>query len=187
MANHNNIILIGMPTAGKSTLGVVLAKTLGYDYIDTDLLIQHRTGQRLEEIIRQQGDRAFLDLEGDVCASLKAEHAVIATGGSVIYRSHAMENLQTIGTVVYLKISLGTLKARLKDAQSRGVVLKKGQTLDSLYLERTALYEHYADLTVFESDMSFEETLQMLLEVLFDRHAGTDLSPETGTEKTTGG
>ncbi|MBQ1791169.1 MAG: shikimate kinase, partial [Oscillospiraceae bacterium] len=96
-----NIILIGMPTAGKSTVGVVLAKQLGYDYIDTDLLIQQQEGCRLEEIIRSRGDEAFLDIEAGVCASLRCVRTVIATGGSVIYRAQAMEHLRTLGTLVY--------------------------------------------------------------------------------------
>ena len=155
-----NYILIGLPTAGKSTVGVVLAKMLGCEFIDTDLTIQHLEGCRLEEIIRDRGQEAFLDLEGEVCASLEAENAVIATGGSVIYRAHAMEHLKTLGTVVYLKIRLDTLKGRLYDARSRGVVLKEGQSLEDLYHERIARYEQYADLTVDEGDLPFEEVLK---------------------------
>ena len=158
-----NYILIGLPTAGKSTVGVVLAKMLGCEFIDTDLTIQHREGCRLEEIIRDRGQEAFLDLEGEVCASLEAENAVIATGGSVIYRAHAMEHLKTLGTVVYLKISLDTLKERLYDAQSRGVVIREGQTIEGLYQERVRLYERYADLIVDEGNMEFEEVLNSVL------------------------
>ena len=162
----NNYILIGLPTAGKSTTGVVLAKMLGYEYVDTDLLIQKQEGCRLEEIINARGDRAFLDLEGEVCAALEAEHAVIATGGSVIYRAHAMEHLKTLGTVVYLKISLETLRKRLRDAKSRGVVLKEGQTIAGLYEERVGLYERYADLTVDEGNMGFEEVVNTVLKAI---------------------
>ena len=158
-----NYILIGLPTAGKSTLGVVLAKTLGYDYLDTDLLIQKHEGCRLEETIRRIGDEAFLDLEAEVCSSLQADHTVIATGGSVIYRDHAMEHLKTLGTVVYLKISLETLQARMHDAQSRGVVIREGQTIEGLYHERVRLYERYADLIVDEGNMEFEEVLNSVL------------------------
>ena len=161
-----NVILIGMPTAGKSTVGVVLAKMLGCDYVDTDLLIQKQQGCRLEETIKNKGDEAFLDIEADVCAALEAENAVIATGGSVIYRERGMAHLKEIGTLVYLKISPETLKERLSDAASRGVVLKEGQTLDSLYLERVQLYEQYADLTVDEGSMRFEEVVAEVLKLL---------------------
>lgn len=172
-----NLILIGMPTAGKSTVGVVLAKMLGYDYVDTDLLIQKREGCRLEETIRQKGDEAFLDIEADVCSELETEHAVIATGGSVIYRPRAMEHLKRLGTVVYLKISLESLKERLLDTASRGVVLKEGQTLESLYLERTPLYERYADLTVEEGTLRFED---VVAEVLKAAGCPSARSSETG-------
>ena len=155
-----NYILIGIPTAGKSTVGVVLAKMLGYDYLDTDLLIQKKQGRRLEDTINAIGQEAFLDLEGDVCAGLMPEKTIIATGGSVIYRTHAMEHLKSIGTVIYLKIGLETLLERLHDAQSRGVVLKEGQTLQELYNERIALYEKYADIVVDEGNLSFEEVLK---------------------------
>ena len=161
-----NVILIGMPTAGKSTVGVVLAKMLGCDYVDTDLLIQKQQGCRLEETIKNKGDEAFLDNEADVCVALKAENAVIATGGSVIYRERGMAHLKEIGTLVYLKISPETLKERLNDAASRGVVLKEGQTLDSLYQERVQLYEQYADLTVDEGSMRFEEVVAEVLKLL---------------------
>ena len=161
-----NLILIGLPTAGKSTLGVVLAKMLGYDYIDTDLLIQKHEGCRLEETIRHIGDEAFLDLEGEVCASLQTDHTVIATGGSVIYRAHAMEHLKELGTVVYLKISLDTLLERMHDAQSRGVVIKEGQTIEGLYDERVRLYEQYAELTVDEGSMQFDDVLCAVLAIV---------------------
>ena len=160
-----NLILIGMPTAGKSTVGVVLAKMLGYDYIDTDLLIQKREGCRLEETIAAKGDEAFLDIEANVCTELEANHAVIATGGSVIYRARAMEHLKSLGRVIYLKISLETLKERLRDARSRGVVLKAGQTLESLYFERTPLYERYADLIVEEGSLRFEDVVAEALKL----------------------
>ena len=168
----NNYILIGLPTAGKSTTGVVLAKMLGYEYVDTDLLIQKQAGCRLEEIIAARGDEAFLNLEGDVCAALKAEHSIIATGGSVIYRAHAMEHLKELGTVIYLKISLETLLKRLQDAKSRGVVLKEGQTFAGLYEERIWRYEKYADLTVDEGDMGFEEVVNAVLAAIKTNNNG---------------
>lgn len=161
-----NYILIGMPTAGKSTVGVVLAKMLGYEYVDTDLLIQKQEGCRLEETIRQKGDEAFLDIEGAVCTGIETEHAVIATGGSVIYRAKAMEHLKEIGTVIYLKISLENLKERLHDAAGRGVVLKEGQTIEELYHERIILYERYADLVIDEGELDFDGVVRAVIEAI---------------------
>lgn len=154
-----NIVLIGMPGAGKSTVGVLLAKVLGYDFVDTDLLIQLREGCRLEDILRQEGIDGFLDIEGEVCASLAAEKTVIATGGSVIYREEAMRRLSEKGLVVYLQVDLDVLTARLSDLRERGVALREGQTLADLYAERIVLYERWAEVTVWEGDMTLEETL----------------------------
>ena len=169
-----NIILIGMPTAGKSTVGVVLAKQLGYDYIDTDLLIQQQEGCRLEEIIRSRGDEAFLDIEAGVCSALRCVRTVIATGGSVIYRAQAMEHLRTLGTLVYLQIDRNSLRERLQDAAARGVVLKPGQTVDGLYRERVGLYERYADLRVDESGKHFEDVVRAVLSALGVRTFSVD-------------
>ena len=155
----NNVILIGMPASGKSTAGVVLAKVLGFDFIDTDLLIQNREGRRLKELIRDEGIDAFLDIEGDVCGTLLAENTVVATGGSVIYREAAIRHLKEIGTLVYLSVDFETLKDRLYNVMERGVVLREGQTLEDLYRERTVLYERYADITVEEGGQSLEETV----------------------------
>lgn len=155
-----NIILIGMPASGKSTVGVILAKLLGYDFIDTDLLIQRRTGLRLSEIIRSQGLEAFLAAEEASCLALRAEHSVIATGGSVIYSDAAMRHLKGLGTVVYLSVDFNTLQSRLHDVQGRGVVLRPGQSLADLYAERVPLYRNYADITVREGQGSLEETVR---------------------------
>ena len=154
-----NIVLIGMPGSGKSTVGVLLAKLLGYDFVDTDLLIQLREGCTLEETLRQKGIDAFLDIEGEVCAGLELENTVIATGGSVIYRAHAMERLRADGRLVYLQVELPELTRRLSDLAGRGVALREGQTLADLYTERIALYERWADLTVAEGDMTLAETV----------------------------
>ena len=155
----NNIILIGMPASGKSTAGVVLAKVLGCDFIDTDLLIQNRKGRRLEELIRDEGIEAFLDTEGEVCETLQAENTVIATGGSVIYRDSAIRHLKEIGTLVYLSVDFDTLRNRLYNVMERGVVLREGQTLEDLYRERTTLYERCADIVVEEGGQTLEETV----------------------------
>lgn len=147
----NNIVLIGMPSCGKSTVGVLLAKRLGFQFIDTDLLLQQKTGKLLHQTIAEKGLDAFLALENDLCAGLEATNTVIATGGSVVYGKQAMQHLQEIAHIVYLKISYLTLVARLGDYVNRGVVLRDGMTLHDLYLERTALYEQYATVTVDEA------------------------------------
>ena len=146
-----NIVLIGMPSCGKSTVGVLLAKRLGLQFIDTDLLLQQKTGKLLHQIIAEEGLDSFLSLENKLCSELKATDTVIATGGSVIYGKEAMQHLLDIAHVVYLKISYETLVARLGDYVNRGVVLRDGMTLHDLYLERTALYEQYAHVTVDEA------------------------------------
>lgn len=144
----NNVILIGMPGAGKSTVGVVLAKKMGYCFVDSDLVIQEKTKKLLHEIIREEGLQGFLEVENQINASLEVDNAVVATGGSVIYGSEAMEHLKEIGTVVYLRLSCRTIARRLGDLHERGVALKKGQTLESLYQERIPYYEKYADITI---------------------------------------
>lgn len=144
----NNIILIGMPGCGKSTVGVVLAKTLGYRFVDSDLLIQEKTGKLLHQIIEDEGLDGFNKIEEDVNASINLTSAVIATGGSAVYGQRAMEHLKEIGTVVYLRSSLETLEERLGDLNERGVSIKEGMTLKDLFDERRPLYEKYADITV---------------------------------------
>ncbi len=161
-----NIVLIGMPGVGKSTLGVVLAKELGFQFVDADLLIQERENRLLKEIIAEDGVEGFLKIENDVNASIRAEKTVIATGGSVIYGSDAMEHLKEIGTVVYLKLDYETLDSRLGNLKGRGVVLKDGQTLKDLYDERIPLYEKYADVIVDEGGLDLEQTLTQVLKQL---------------------
>ncbi|MDC7279825.1 shikimate kinase [Butyrivibrio fibrisolvens] len=160
----NNIVLIGMPGVGKSTLGVVLAKKLGYEFVDADLLIQKREKRLLKEIIAEEGVDGFLKIENDVNAGIQTDKTVIATGGSVIYGAEAMEHLKEIGTVVYLKLDYETLDSRLGSLKGRGVVLKDGQNLKSLYEERVPLYEKYADVIVDEHGLDLETTLIKLLE-----------------------
>lgn len=160
-----NIVLIGMPSCGKSTVGVLLAKRLGYQFIDTDLLLQQQTGKLLHQTIAERGLDAFLTMENELCATLQVTDAVIATGGSVVYGKEAMQHLAENGYIVYLKISYETLTARLGDYVNRGVVLREGMTLHDLYLERTALYEQYANVTVDEETCagSLGETLEKTL------------------------
>ena len=165
----NNITLIGMPGAGKSTIGVVLAKVLGYQFLDSDLLIQKQEKRRLSEIIEEEGYKGFKDVENRVNASIEAENTVIATGGSVVYCEEAMEHLKSIGTVVYLKLSLNALSKRLGNLKGRGVLLREGQTLESLYEERTPLYEKYADIVIDEEGKDLEASLEILLKTLKEK------------------
>ena len=160
-----NIIFIGMPASGKSTVGVVIAKRLGYDFIDTDLLIQKQENRLLKEIIADVGNEVFLAIENQVNRDLEAEHAVISPGGSVIYCKEAMEHFKEIGTIVYLKVSFETINRRISNAKNRGVVLKEGQTLKDLYEERTKLFETYADYTISEDGLDLEETIDKVLEL----------------------
>jgi len=161
-----NIVLIGMPGVGKSTLGVVLAKELGFEFVDADLLIQKREKRLLKEIIADEGVEGFLKIENEVNAGISTTETVIATGGSVIYGQGAMEHLKEIGTVVYLKLDYETLDSRLGSLKGRGVVLKDGQTLKDLYNERVPLYEKYADVIVDEAGLDLEATLAAVLQGL---------------------
>ncbi len=160
----NNIVLIGMPGVGKSTVGVILAKILGYQFIDTDLLIQKREGKLLRETIAEKGLEGFLEVENQVNSQLTAENSVIATGGSVVYGREAMEHLREIGTVVYLKLDYRKLKYRLGNIRNRGVVIKEGQRLSDLYNERVPLYEKYADVVIDENGCNIEKTVNKIIE-----------------------
>ena len=161
-----NIVLIGMPGVGKSTIGVVLAKVLGYQFLDSDLLIQKQEKKKLYQIINKKGLEGFMKVEDRVNASIAAEKTVISTGGSVVYCDNAMKHLKSIGTVVYLKLPLDELSKRLGNLRGRGVLLKEGQTLENLYEERVPLYEKYADITVDCSNQCLEESLQAVLDTL---------------------
>ena len=156
----NNIVLIGMPGAGKSTVGVVLAKKLGMRFVDSDLVIQDTYGKLLHELIEEHGVEGFWKIENDVNASLEMQQSVIATGGSVIYGAGAMEHLRQIGTVVYLKLPYEEVEERLGDLNARGVTLQPGQTLSDLYAERTPLYEKYAHVTVECSGKTLREVME---------------------------
>ncbi|MBQ9151399.1 MAG: shikimate kinase [Clostridia bacterium] len=148
-----HIVLIGMPACGKSTVGVLAAKTLGYRFIDSDLIIQEREGRRLHRIIREEGQAGFLAIEERVNLSLGNDStpAVIATGGSAVYSEAAMVHFKSVGTVVYLRLSFETVQKRLGNFTHRGVVMPEGYTLRDLYDERCALYEKYADIIIDEA------------------------------------
>ena len=173
----DNIILIGMPAVGKSTVGVIVAKRLGYNFVDTDLVIQEKEGKLLREIIAEAGPDGFLEVEDRINAEIEAEKTVIAPGGSVVYCENAMKHYKEIGKVVYLQVSFETINKRLRNAKSRGVVLRDGQTLKDLYEERVKnnhiknlyfeervkLFEKYADVTVCEDGLELEETIEKVL------------------------
>lgn len=154
MEKCDNITLIGMPGAGKSTIGVVLAKRLGYRFVDTDLIIQEEEQRLLKEIIAEEGLEGFERIENRVNAGLKAERSVIAPGGSVIYCEEAMQHLKELGMVVYLRVSYEELAKRLGDLIDRGVALKEGQGLRELMEERSIQYERYADFIIDEEGLT---------------------------------
>jgi shikimate kinase len=162
----DNIVLIGMPTSGKSTMGVILAKILGYRFLDADIVIQEKIGKKLSEIIESEGIDGFIDIENRINSEIETERTVIATGGSVVYGKEAMDHYKNIGKVVYLKVDMDTLTKRLHNAKQRGVVMREGQSLISLYNERSALYEKYADFTIEEKDHTMEEVIDITLEAL---------------------
>ena len=153
---QGNIVLIGMPGAGKSTTGIVLAKILNKSFIDADLLIQNQCDKTLQKIIDAMGPDGFIEIENSILSDLTAENSVIATGGSAVYSDEAMQHLAEIGKIVYLQISYDSLRGRLGDLQERGVVLKggMGMSLRELYDERQPLYEKYAQITVNVDDLS---------------------------------
>jgi shikimate kinase len=144
----DNIILIGMPGAGKSTTGRVLAKILGMHFIDTDIVIQEKTGRLLQEIIETDGADAFKQIEETAILSLQCNNTVIATGGSAVFSRRAMEYLKSGGVVIYLSVTCGEMERRLKDITTRGIVLVAGQSLEDMFSRRIPLYEKYADVTV---------------------------------------
>ena len=162
----DNIILIGMPGSGKSTVGVLLAKTLGFDFIDTDLTLQQREGALLQDIINQRGTEVFLDLERAAICCVQCEQAVISPGGSCVCREQSMAHLKSLGRIVYLRLPLEQVEARLNNISTRGIAMEPGQTLRDLYDYRTPLYEKWADVTVDCAGQSLEETVAAVLRSL---------------------
>ncbi len=160
----NNIVLIGMPGAGKSTVGVILAKTLGFQFIDTDLLIQTKAGKKLQEIIDTDGLDSFINLENEVISNLQAENAVIATGGSAVLGSGAKDALRRLGKVVYLEVPLRELKRRLYNIKTRGIAMKKGETIGDVFSLRAPLYEESADMVVRTKGKSAEQVVEEIEE-----------------------
>ncbi len=165
----NNIVLIGMPASGKSTAGVLLAKKLGFDYIDCDLLIQKRENAFISQVLEKHGVDGFIRIEEDVNASVIADKSIISTGGSVIYGARAMDHLRKLGKIVYLKVGLEELEKRLygKDLFLRGVVMQgKVHNLSELYAERVPLYEKYADIIVDCDNLSLDDTVDAIIEAI---------------------
>lgn len=166
MGKKSNIVLIGMPGAGKSTVGVVLAKRLGMSFVDSDLIIQETYGRLLHELITEYGVEGFWKIENDINAAMDMQNSIIATGGSAVYGKEAMEHLCEIGVVVYLKLPYEEVEERLGDLNARGVTLMPGQDLWGLYAERTPLYEQYAHITIECADKALREIVREIAEKL---------------------
>jgi len=161
-----NIILTGMPGAGKSTVGVILAKTLGMNFIDTDIVLQENEGRILQEIINKDGIDAFLKTEESIIVSLQCENTIIATGGSVVFSDKSMNYLKKKGIIVYLYIGYEELVQRIKNITTRGIVLAADQSLLDLYNQRLPLYEKYADITIDCSDIDVEKIIEKVIHEL---------------------
>lgn len=177
MDTYNNFILIGMPGSGKSTIGVLLAKALNYDFLDTDILIQKKTGKKLYETINEKGVDAFLQLENNVLKELDVKNTIIATGGSAVFGTEAMMHLSTLGKIIYLNLSSEEIIRRVNNIKTRGIVMKKGKTLKDIYAERVPLYEKYANYDFKCDELSMEECVSKLVEYAnscFDNEKGDE-------------
>ena len=166
MKDGKSIVLIGMPGVGKSTIGVILAKEIGYQFLDADLLIQEQEGMLLKDIIATKGHDGFLAVENQVNRDVDAKHSVIATGGSAVYCEEAMLHYKNTCQIVYLRCPYEILSKRLGDLKGRGVALKEGQTLLDLYEERSVLYEKYADIVIDEEGKNAGETVDELRNII---------------------
>ena len=175
-----NLIFIGMPAVGKSTVGIVVAKRLGMGFVDTDLLIQDQEKKLLREIIEESGLDGFLKIENQVNAGVNVRNSVISPGGSVIYCADAMEHYRKIGTIVYLKASYQTIKKRIRNPKKRGVVLREGQTLRDLYDERVPYFEKYADITVCVDGNRIEDTIKNVLDEVNNYKKATEKRRKPG-------
>lgn len=164
----DNIILIGMPGSGKSTIGVVLAKILNYDFVDVDLVIQQRCDKTLQRLIDALGPDGFISVENEVLLDMDFQHTIISTGGSAVYSHDAITHLAEIGRIVYLEVGLPELKERLSDFSERGVVMRREgcTSLEDLFEERVPLYEKYAEVTVNIDGLSITESARKVIEAL---------------------
>lgn len=158
-----NIVLIGMPAVGKSTIGVLLAKSLLLSFTDTDLLIQEKYQKSLCDIIKDNGTKAFLDIEENIILEAEFKNSVIATGGSAVFGEKAMKKLKENGVVIYLSLPMNEIKKRIGDIKSRGVVLTNGTTVDDIFAERKPLYEKYADVKIDCDNLTAEECVEKII------------------------
>ena len=162
----SNIVLIGMPGCGKSTVGVILAKTLGIGFVDTDLIIQQREKRLLQDIIDTDGIQKFLDCESEAVKTLDCDNSVVATGGSVVFREECMKHLKENGKIFFLNVSLPEIKSRLDNINTRGVAADKSQTIDDIFNQRYPLYEKYADYILDLNNSNVEETVEKICKLL---------------------
>lgn len=161
-----NLVLIGMPASGKSTLGVVLAKTLGMQFLDTDLLIQQETGEKLQDIIDREGMEGFLKVEEKMLSCVSVKNAIISTGGSAVYSDKAMKHLSSIGSIVYIELSFREIRRRLNNIKTRGIAMNPGESLKDLYDARIPMYEKYADIVLDCEGLGIEESIERLVKKL---------------------
>lgn len=166
MQKKDNLVLIGMPGAGKSTIGVLLAKAMNYNFLDTDISIQKRENKKLYEIINEKGIDEFLKIENEVLAKLNVDGCVIATGGSAIFGAEAMANLSELGTIVYIKLSCEEIVRRVNNIKTRGIAMSKGKTMEDVYNERVPLYEKYAEIIVDGENTTIEECVEKIVNVI---------------------
>jgi len=169
LTRGRNLVLVGMPASGKSTVGVLVAKALGLDFVDTDLLLQKQEGLRLQEILSRDGPEGFLLAEDGLLSALRFTDAVVSTGGSAVYHQRGMRNLKQQGEVIWLDVPFEEIRRRLGDIHSRGVVLAPGQTLRNLYDERRPLYDEWADLRLEVPREDLETTVARLI-ALVENH-----------------
>ena len=164
--SRKNIVFVGMPASGKSTVGVIVAKVMGMNFIDSDIVIQQRENDKLNELIEEYGIDVFLKREEQALLSINVDNTVIATGGSAIYSDAGMKHLSNNATIIYLKVSLDNLKDRLTDLKARGVVIRPGESIEQMYATRSVLYEKCADIIVEEKGTSIEDTVCLVMEQL---------------------
>ena len=162
----SNIVLIGMPGCGKSTVGVILAKTLGIGFVDTDLIIQQREKCLLQELIDNHGIEKFLDCECEAIKTLDCDNCVIATGGSVVFREESMQHLKENGKIFFLNVSLSEIKSRLDNINTRGVAATKNKSIDDIYNERSPLYLKYADYVLDLKNSNVEQTVEKICNLI---------------------
>ncbi|PID75828.1 MAG: shikimate kinase [Deltaproteobacteria bacterium] len=164
--NRESIILIGMPGSGKSTVGVILAKQLRKDFLDTDILIQRHTGRSLQSIVNREGHMSLRRIEEEVLLSVHGQNLVIATGGSAAYSEPAMRHLQRQGVVVFLQTELEELKARIHNYETRGLAKRPDQDLQDLFIERESLYQRYAEITIDGSQQTQDQVADEIIHQL---------------------